>query len=156
MFLFGDYIELLNSGIYFMKVITDSVNISTQGNTDIIDVTRQVEGILHETGLKEGNLSVFVSGSTAGVTSIEYEPGLLRDLPEAFEKFAPTGVMYHHDAAWGDGNGFSHVRAALLGSSFMVPFKDGKLLLGTWQQIVVIDFDNRPRNRNVTVQMMGE
>jgi secondary thiamine-phosphate synthase enzyme len=139
-----------------MKVITDSVNISTQGNTDIIDVTRQVEGILHKTGLKEGNLSVFVSGSTAGVTSIEYEPGLLRDLPEAFEKFAPTGVTYHHDAAWGDGNGFSHVRAALLGSSFMVPFKDGKLLLGTWQQIVVIDFDNRPRNRNVIVQMMGE
>ncbi len=154
-----------------MKVITDSVNISTRGNTDIIDVTQQVEDILHKTGLKEGNLSVFVSGSTAGVTSIEYEPGLcstagvtsieyepglLKDLPEAFEKFAPTGVTYHHDATWGDGNGFSHVRAALLGSSFMVPFKDGKLLLGTWQQIVVIDFDNRSRNRNVTVQMIGE
>ena len=139
-----------------MKVITDSVNISTQGNTDIIDVTPQVADILHETGLEEGNLSVFVSGSTAGVTSIEYEPGLLKDLPEAFEKFAPTGVTYHHDAAWGDGNGFSHVRAALLGSSFMVPFKDGKLLLGTWQQIVVIDFDNRPRKRSVVIQMMGE
>ncbi|MFQ5713981.1 MAG: secondary thiamine-phosphate synthase enzyme YjbQ [Candidatus Scalinduaceae bacterium] len=139
-----------------MKVITDSVNISTQGNTDIIDVTQRVENLLHKTGLKEGNLSVFVSGSTAGVTSVEYEPGLLKDLPEAFEKFAPTGVTYHHDATWGDGNGFSHVRAALLGSSFMAPFKDGKLLLGTWQQIVVIDFDNRPRNRNVTVQMMGE
>jgi len=139
-----------------MKIITDSVDISTRGNTDIIDITHQVENLLSKTGLKQGNLLVFVSGSTAGVTTIEYEPGLLKDLPEAFEKFAPTGVIYHHDSTWGDGNGYSHVRAALLGSSYTVPFKNGKLLLGTWQQIVVIDFDNRPRSRSVVVQMMGE
>ncbi|MFQ5963378.1 MAG: secondary thiamine-phosphate synthase enzyme YjbQ [Candidatus Scalinduaceae bacterium] len=139
-----------------MKTITDSVNISTQGNTDIIDITHQVENILNKTGLKQGTLTVFVSGSTAGVTTIEYEPGLLKDLPEAFEKLAPTGVTYHHDATWGDGNGYAHVRAALLGSSLTVPFNNGRLFLGTWQQVVVIDFDNRPRNRSIVIQMTGE
>ncbi len=139
-----------------MKVLTGYVEISTRGHTDIVDITQQVEQVLGESELKNGSLTVFVSGSTAGITSIEYEPGLLKDLPEAFEKIAPTGVTYHHDAAWGDGNGYAHVRAAMLGSSFTVPFDNGKLLLGTWQQIVVIDFDNRPRKRNVVVQMMGE
>ncbi len=139
-----------------MKVLTDYIEISTRGHTDIIDITQQVEQVLGESKLKNGNLTVFVSGSTAGITSIEYEPGLLRDIPEAFERLAPTGVTYHHDATWGDGNGYAHVRAAMLGSSFTVPFDNGKLLLGTWQQIVVIDFDNRPRKRNVVVQMMGE
>ena len=139
-----------------MKVLTGYVEISTRGHTDIVDITQQVEQVLGESELKNGNLTVFVSGSTAGITSIEYEPGLLKDLPEAFEKIAPTGVTYHHDAAWGDGNGYAHVRAAMLGSSFTVPFDNGKLLLGTWQQIVVIDFDNRPRKRSVVVQMMGE
>ncbi|MGR3303007.1 MAG: secondary thiamine-phosphate synthase enzyme YjbQ [Candidatus Scalindua sp.] len=139
-----------------MKVLTDYIEISTRGHTDIIDITQQVEQVLGESRLKNGNLTVFVSGSTAGITSIEYEPGLLRDIPEAFERLAPTGVTYHHDAAWGDGNGYAHVRAAMLGSSFTVPFDNGKLLLGTWQQIVVIDFDNRPRKRSVVVQMMGE
>ena len=139
-----------------MKIITDSVSISTQGNTAIIDVTDEVKDLLDKTGLTQGNLTVFVSGSTAGVTSIEYEPGLLKDLPEAFERFAPAGISYHHNATWGDGNGHAHVRAALLGSSFTVPFKNGNLLLGTWQQIVVIDFDNRPRERRVVVQMIGE
>ncbi len=139
-----------------MKIINDTVEISTHGYTDIIDITPQVKHVLEETSFKSGNLTVFVSGSTAGITSIEYEPGLLKDLPEAFEKLAPTGVTYHHDAAWGDGNGYAHVRAALLGSSLTVPFDNGKLLLGTWQQIVVIDFDNRPRKRNVVVQMIGE
>ena len=139
-----------------MKVLTGYVEISTRGHTDIIDITQQVEQVLGETELRNGSLTVFVSGSTAGITSIEYEPGLLKDLPEAFEKMAPTGVSYHHDEAWGDGNGYAHVRAAMLGSSFTVPFDNGKLLLGTWQQIVVIDFDNRPRNRSVVVPMMGE
>ena len=139
-----------------MKVLTGYVEISTRGHTDIVDITQQVEQVLGKSELKNGSLTVFVSGSTAGITSIEYEPGLLKDLPEAFEKMAPTGVTYHHDAAWGDGNGYAHVRAAMLGSSFTVPFDNGKLLLGTWQQIVVIDFDNRPRKRNVVVQMMGE
>ncbi len=139
-----------------MKIINDSIEISTRGNTDIIDITPQVKRVLEETKLKKGNLTIFVSGSTAGITSIEYEPGLIKDLPEAFEKLAPTGITYHHDDAWGDGNGYAHVRAALLGSSFTVPFDNGNLLLGTWQQIVVIDFDNRPRRRNVVVQMIGE
>lgn len=139
-----------------MKVLTDYVEISTRGHTDIIDITQQVEHVLGESELKNGSLTVFVSGSTAGITSIEYEPGLLKDIPDAFEKLAPTGVTYHHDAAWGDGNGYAHVRAAMLGSSFTVPFDNGKLLLGTWQQIVVIDFDNRPRKRSVVVQMIGE
>ncbi len=139
-----------------MKIITDSVEISTQGNTDIIDITQEIMDLLDNAGLVQGNLTVFVSGSTAGVTSIEYEPGLIQDLPEAFERIVPAEMNYHHNATWGDGNGHSHVRAALLGSSFTVPFHNGKLILGTWQQIVVIDFDNRPRKRSVVVQMMGE
>ncbi|MFQ5865974.1 MAG: secondary thiamine-phosphate synthase enzyme YjbQ [bacterium] len=139
-----------------MKIITDSIEISTRGYTDIIDITQEVQTVLNKSELTKGSLTVFVSGSTAGVTTIEYEPGLLKDLPEAFEKVAPIGVTYHHDATWGDGNGYAHVRAALLGASFTVPFKKGRLLLGTWQQLVVIDFDNRPRRRSVVVQMMGE
>ncbi|MFQ5604861.1 MAG: secondary thiamine-phosphate synthase enzyme YjbQ [bacterium] len=139
-----------------MKIITDSIEISTCGHTDIIDITREVAAIVQQSGLNQGHVLVFLSGSTAGVTSIEYEPGLLKDLPQAFEKFAPTGVTYHHDATWGDGNGYAHVRAAMLGPSFTAPFKDGRLLLGTWQQIVVIDFDNRSRRRSVQVQITGE
>ncbi|MCG8603998.1 secondary thiamine-phosphate synthase enzyme YjbQ [bacterium] len=139
-----------------MEIITKSIELSTQGHTDIVDITRDVQEILRSSGLKEGSLTVFVSGSTAGVTTIEYEPGLLKDLPEAFEKFAPTGVTYHHDAAWGDGNGYAHVRAAVVGPSFTAPFAGGKLLLGTWQQIVLIDFDNRARRRSLVVQVMGE
>ncbi len=139
-----------------MKVKTEAIEISTKGHTDIINITGSVQNALEKSGLREGQLTVFISGSTAGVTTIEYEPGLLKDLPEAFEKIAPTGVRYHHDATWGDGNGYAHVRAALLGASFTAPFKDGRLLLGTWQQIVVMDFDNRPRRRSVVVQMIGE
>jgi len=138
-----------------MKVITDSIPVSTRGRTDIKDITPQVTAALTNSGLKDGTLTVFVSGSTAGVTSIEYEPGLLQDLPEAFEKIAPTGVAYHHDDTWGDGNGYAHVRAALLGASFVAPFVGGRLRLGTWQQIVFIDFDNRPRSREILVQMLG-
>jgi len=139
-----------------MKVVTDSVAISTRGRTDIIDVTSQVTEVLAKSSLRNGMLTVFISGSTAGVTTIEYEPGLLKDLPEFFEKIAPSGVRYHHDRTWGDGNGYAHVRAAFLGASFSVPFVNGKMRLGTWQQIVLVDFDNRPRQREVLVQMMGE
>jgi len=138
-----------------MQIVTDSIELATKGHTDIIDITPQVDTILKKSGILEGSLMVFVAGSTAGITSIEYEPGLLKDIPEAFEKFAPTGVIYHHDATWGDGNGYAHVRAAMLGPSFNVPFKDGDLILGTWQQIVLIDFDNRPRNRTLVVQVFG-
>ena len=138
-----------------MTLLTDGFTISTRGFTDIVDITPEVKRILQESELSEGTVLLFVSGSTAGITSIEYEPGLLKDLPEAFEKVAPTGVTYHHDATWGDGNGSAHVRAAMLGPSFVVPFKKGALLLGTWQQIVLIDFDNRPRTRNLVVQISG-
>lgn len=136
--------------------MTDSIELSTRGHTDIQDITGKVQSVLSQSGLKEGSVTVFICGSTAGITSIEYEPGLLKDLPQAFEKLAPTGVTYHHDATWGDGNGYAHVRAAMLGPSFTAPFKDGRLLLGTWQQIVVIDFDNRSRRRSIVVQIMGE
>lgn len=139
-----------------MQIVTDSVEISTKGHTDIIDITSQVGDVLAKSKLKEGQLTVFVSGSTAAITTIEYEPGLLKDLPEALEKVAPTGVRYHHDDTWGDGNGSAHVRAALIGGSFTVPFHQGRMLLGTWQQIVVMDFDNRSRNRKIVVQLMGE
>ena len=99
---------------------------------------------------------MFVTGSTAGVTTIEFEPGLLEDLPAAFERLAPQGLRYRHDETWHDGNGHSHVRASLLGPSLLVPFEDGRLLLGTWQQIVLVDFDNRPRRREIVVQLQGE
>ena len=123
---------------------------------DIHDITGQVEKGLQSTGLRAGILCVFVSGSTAGITSIEFEPGAVSDLKKAIEKLAPTNIHYDHDAKWGDGNGFSHVRAALLGSSFSVPFSGGRMLLGTWQQVVLVDFDNRSRNREVVVQIVGE
>jgi secondary thiamine-phosphate synthase enzyme len=139
-----------------MKIITDYISISTKGFTDIIDVTSQVAGAIKRSEVNSGTVTVFVSGSTAGVTTIEYEPGLLKDLPEAFEKIAPMKERYHHDATWHDGNGFAHVRAAMLGCSLTVPFKDGRMALGTWQQIVVIDFDNRSRHREVVLQIMGE
>jgi secondary thiamine-phosphate synthase enzyme len=139
-----------------MKLITDIISLSTRGDTDIIDITPQVSSMLQEHKLTHGQALVFVSGSTAGITTIEYEPGLLKDIPALFEKIAPQNARYHHEETWHDGNGHSHVRAALLGCSLTVPFKDGRLLLGTWQQIVLIDFDNRPRRREVVVQMSGE
>jgi secondary thiamine-phosphate synthase enzyme len=139
-----------------MHIITDSIRVSTKGNTDIIDITDHISHIVAKHKLRNGNITVFVSGSTAGITTVEYEPGLLKDLPEAFEKIAPASKRYHHDDTWGDGNGHAHVRSSLLGCSLTVPFSDGNLLLGTWQQVVLIDFDNRPRTREVVVQMMGE
>ncbi len=139
-----------------MKIITDFIDISTNGDSDVVDVTPQVEKLLEQTGLSEGQITVFVPGSTAGVTTVEYEPGLVRDVLEALEILAPAGRRYHHDATWGDGNGHAHVRAALIGPSLTVPFKSGRMVLGTWQQIVVVDCDNRPRNRSVAVQVIGE
>ncbi|MBD3287893.1 YjbQ family protein [candidate division KSB1 bacterium] len=139
-----------------MAVITDYIPISTKGFTDIIDITPEIRASLKNSKLRSGTLTVFISGSTAGVTTIEYEPGLLKDLPEALEKIAPQDKRYHHDDTWGDGNGFSHVRAAMVGCSLTVPFTEGRLLLGTWQQVAVIDFDNRSRQREVVVQIMGE
>lgn len=139
-----------------MSVKTSSFSISTTGFCDIHDITPNLQESLRASGLDSGIACTFVPGSTAGITSIEYEPGVLNDLKSAIEKIAPSNIHYDHDARWGDGNGFSHIRAALLGASFSVPFSNGRLFLGTWQQVVLIDFDNRPRNREVVIQLYGE
>lgn len=139
-----------------MPVVTKSFSVKTRGDTDIIDITDQVALSLSESELKKGTLTVFIPGSTAGITTTEFEPGLLKDLPILFEELVPKNSHYNHDLTWGDGNGYSHLRAALVKSFFTVPFVDGEMILGTWQQIVLIDFDNRHRNRKIVVQIMGE
>ena len=139
-----------------MPVETKTISISTRGYGDILDITDKVARLLSESKIDSGIATVFVGGSTGGVTSIEYEPGVVRDLQEAIERMAPQGTPYHHDARWGDGNGYAHVSAALVGASMTVPFSNKTLMLGTWQQIIVIDFDNKPRNRKIIVQIMGE
>lgn len=138
-----------------MKILTESFSIATKGFNDIIDITQNVQTEILESKFSEGNVLIFVPGATAGITTIEFEPGLLKDYPEFMEKIAPSDKNYHHDMTWHDGNGFSHVRASLQGASFQVPFKDSKLLLGTWQQIILVDFDNRSRNRKVVTQIIG-
>jgi len=150
-FLFNMSLEYKN-----MKVCTDSITLSARGQCDIKDITTEVSRKLSEHGLENGIVTIFVSGSTAGVTTIEYESGLVADFEELMEKIAPSNVTYHHDARWGDGNGFSHVRSSLIGPSITVPFAKGQLTLGTWQQIVFVDFDNRSRNRQIILQFMGE
>ncbi len=127
----------------------------TKGFADIIDITQPIANITSQSGLNDGTITVFIPGSTAGITTIEYESGAVEDLQKAIERLAPVNLNYAHDAIWGDGNGFSHVRAALMGASITVPFKNKNLLLGTWQQIVLCDFDNRPRSRNILIQLMG-
>jgi secondary thiamine-phosphate synthase enzyme len=139
-----------------MEILTEHIAVATKGRTDIIDITSRAGELLSKTGLQKGTVTFFISGSTAGITTVEYEPGLLKDLSEAFEKIAPMSKHYHHDATWGDGNGFSHVRASLLGGSLTVPFTAGRLMLGTWQQVILIDFDNRSRQREVVMQIIGE
>jgi secondary thiamine-phosphate synthase enzyme len=138
-----------------MEVITKSLKIKTRGNTDILDITSEVQKIIKETKLSQGQATVFVPGSTAGITTIEYEPGLLKDLPRAFERIAPQDIEYAHHLTWGDHNGHAHVRASLLGASKSFPFSEGELILGTWQQIVLVDFDEHPRNREIIVQIIG-
>jgi secondary thiamine-phosphate synthase enzyme len=139
-----------------MPVVTKTLSFQTKGNDDMVDITSKVQDVLSSSGLTNGILTVFVPGSTASVTTIEYEPGLLKDFPRAIENLAPKDAHYDHNARWGDGNGHSHVRASTIGPSLVVPFENGRLMLGTWQQIVFIDFDNRPRARNVIVQAIGE
>lgn len=139
-----------------MKVMSDSLSFSTNGFSDMKDLTAEVSQKLSEHGLKSGIVTLFVPGSTGGLTTIEYESGLVKDFSELMEKIVPSNVTYHHDARWGDGNGFSHVRASLLGPSLTVPFSNGTLNLGTWQQIVFIDFDNRSRSRTIFLQFIGE
>lgn len=137
-------------------VSTHRFDVTTKGYGDTIDVTGEVQGLVGESGLTEGLVTVFVPGATASVTTIEYESGLISDLKAALERLVPRDAAYAHDARWGDGNGFSHIRASLVKASLSVPVSQGRLVIGTWQQIVVIDFDNRPRRRQVIVQMLGE
>ena len=132
-----------------------SLSFSTTAGTDVIDITRPVAEKVAESGIAEGQALVFTPGSTAALTTIEYESGVVHDLIEAIERIAPKDMDYRHDARWGDGNGYAHVRSALLGPSLTVPVTQGRLALGTWQQIVLIDFDNRPRKRQVVVQTSG-
>lgn len=139
-----------------MNISTHHFELKTKGNTEIVDITDQVQSILNTSNFDEGNALIFVGGSTAGITTIEYEPGLLKDYPNFFEKIIPSNQRYEHDNTWHDGNGHSHIRAALQGASLTVPFQNGKLLLGTWQQIIFVDFDNRQRNRKIVVQITGE
>ena len=134
----------------------NSFSVSTKGHCDILDITTEVSKAVSQAGVRDGIATVFVAGSTAGVTTVEYEPGLVSDLKDAFERIAPEAAGYAHDSRWGDGNGYAHVRSSLLGCSLTVPISDGELTLGTWQQIVLIDFDNRPRQRKIVVQVLGE
>ncbi len=138
-----------------MICISEEINISTNGNCDIIDITDNVENLLRKHKIVNGQCTVFSMGSTAGITTIEYEPGLLKDLPDLFEKIIPSDVNYNHDYTWHDGNGHAHLRSALLKTSLTIPIVEGNLTLGTWQQIVLIDFDNRKRKRKIIVQFLG-
>jgi len=137
-------------------VITENISIGTHGKTDIIDITDQVRNKIEGSNLTDGTVTIFVSGSTAGITTIEYEPGLISDFKRLWNDIAPDNIHYDHNERWGDGNGYSHVRASLLGASLTIPFSRNSLLLGTWQQIIVVDFDNRARQRNIILQIMGE
>ena len=137
-------------------VVTKRISLQSKGNCDIIDITPQVEQQLAEANVNSGAVTLFVAGSTAGLSTIEFEPGLVSDFQNMWERNAPKNITYDHDRRWGDGNGYSHVRASLLGASLVVPFTDKRLTLGTWQQIVLVDFDNRPRSRQIILQIMGE
>lgn len=139
-----------------MPVETGSISITTRGDTDIFDITREVVRLVEQSGLKSGAVTIFCPSSTSGLTTVEFEPGAVADLKRMFEELSPSKRDYAHNATWGDGNGYSHMRASLLGPSLTVPFVEKTLTLGTWQQIVYIDFDIRPRQRELVVQMIGE
>jgi secondary thiamine-phosphate synthase enzyme len=135
---------------------THELTVQSRGDGDILDLTAQVTRFVGTTGITSGMVVVAVVGSTAGITTIEYEPGLVADLRKAFERVAPSGVAYEHDSRWGDGNGHSHVRASMLGPSVTLPVVQGTPALGTWQQVVLVDFDTRPRTRRIVMQVLGE
>lgn len=137
-----------------MTIIVEKFAIHTKGNSEIIDITRNVKNAVYRHNLEGAVVHVYVAGSTVSITNIEFEPGLLIDLPEALEKIAPVAAIYHHDETWHDGNGYAHVRASIVGNSTMVPLIEGALQLGQWQQIVLIDFDNKARTRTVYVQII--
>ena len=137
-------------------IFSETISLSTNGFSDILDITHHVNAVIDRSRIENGLVTIFCPGSTGAVTTIEYESGVLKDLQKAIEKIAPSNIPYEHDKRWGDGNGFSHVRAALMKPSLTIPLIKRRLALGTWQQIVFIDFDNRRRDRNILVQVMGE
>jgi secondary thiamine-phosphate synthase enzyme len=139
-----------------MTVITKTAQIETRGENDVIDITGQTSKALEESNLEDGIVTVFISGSTAAITTIEYEPGLIQDFPSMLSRIVPKDNEYQHDNTWHDGNGHSHVKASLIGPSMTIPFKDGNLMLGTWQQIVLLETDTRPRERKIILQIIGE
>lgn len=139
-----------------MRIMTKNIQLKSKGETDIIDITDHVSQAIEESSVSNGIATVFVAGSTAALTTIEYEPGLKHDFPQMLSRVAPKDIVYEHDNTWHDGNGHSHVRASLIGPSLTIPVVGGKLTLGTWQQIVFLEMDTRPRNRNVIVQILGE
>ncbi|HEY5532920.1 MAG TPA: secondary thiamine-phosphate synthase enzyme YjbQ [Candidatus Anoxymicrobiaceae bacterium] len=139
-----------------MSVVTLRFSLKTNGNGEIVDITGSVSEAVRKSGVLSGIVTIFVPGSTAGLTTVEYEPGLVEDIDELFERLAPQNREYHHNLRWHDGNGHAHVRASLLGPSLTVPFTEGRLTLGIWQQIILIDFDNKSRSRELVCQVMGE
>lgn len=141
---------------YKITVLTKTIQVKSKGEPDIIDITDQTAQIIEESKIENGLVTIFVSGSTAAVTTIEYEPALRSDFPEMLERVAPKDLEYKHDNTWHDGNGHSHVRASLIGPSLTVPIIDGKMALGTWQQIVLLELDTGPRSRNIILQFIGD
>ena len=139
-----------------MATESEKIDFATKREGDIVDITSQVQGAVAKSRLNDGIACVFVPGATGAVTTIEYEPGLLEDLPDALDRLFPRDITYQHQLRWHDGNGHSHVRAAMIGPSITVPFKDKRLILGTWQQIVFLELDNSARQRSITVQMVGD
>lgn len=139
-----------------MAVYRDRIKLRTEGTCSLHDITHEVEKAVSRSNLKQGICCVAVAGSTAGISTIEYEPGLLKDIPAFMEKLIPSDKPYEHDKTWGDGNGFSHLRSFILKTSLTIPFDNAKLDLGVWQQIVLVDFDNKSRNREIIVQLVGE
>ncbi len=139
-----------------MIIKNSTLQLKTEGFCHVVNITDEVQSLVNDSEIESGNVTVFVVGSTSGITVVEYEPGLVKDLEDLFNKLAPPTRDYHHEQTWHDGNGFSHVRASLLKPSLVVPVVSGKMRLGTWQQIVVLDFDNGPRTREVAVQVMGQ
>ncbi len=137
------------------KVKTEYLNLTTKGDTDIIDITDEIASRVKGSDIANGTVTVFAPGATAGLTTVEYEPGLIEDLRACFEKIAPVSGKYQHNLQWHDGNGYAHVRASLLGPGITVPIVKGGLTLGTWQQVIFIDFDNRPRKRKLVIQIVG-
>jgi len=139
-----------------MRIVSEQIGLKTRGQVDTLDITDEIQDVVKLNKIENGIVTVFVPGSTAAVTTIEFEPGLLTDFPNMLERIAPRNASYEHERRWHDGNGHSHVRASLLGPSLTIPIKSGKLTLGTWQQLVLVEFDTRSRSRELVVQILGE